>query len=309
MQNTIVFFRLFLLIILLLPNLSGCHHGCQTPGVPNRKDPGLARGETPLVIGTLAVYFEEIRAVYRPLVELLQEELDTPVSFEMKSEPDAMSRALADGEIQLYLDSPLPALRVCRHSGANPAFAIEKGRRTRFFSIIFCRKDSGISSLADLKGRSFVFASNESTSGYGLPRTTLRRAGLIIEENPDAASDENVHALFSGDGESTMFWVLDGRGDAGAVSNEYFLMLSGPRRNELQVLARTDSTPAGLICFSPEMPAAQRDTLSRLLTRLGSDPETSKKLEAFHGVTGFVPLSEGQILKIENALGMDNDTR
>ena len=44
---------------------------------------------------------------------------------------------------------------------------------TGYYSIGFARKDSGITSMEDAKGKSFAFADPNSTSGYLVPAAEL----------------------------------------------------------------------------------------------------------------------------------------
>ena len=56
-------------------------------------------------------------------------------------------------------------------------------KRTPFYnSMIVTRKDSGIHTLQDLKGRSFSFTDPKSTSGYLFPYAKLKKAGLQLKD-------------------------------------------------------------------------------------------------------------------------------
>jgi phosphonate transport system substrate-binding protein len=60
--------------------------------------------------------------------------------------------------------------------------------KAEYQSLIFAKKDSGINSLQDLRGKVIAFEDPESTSGHFLPRFFLVKRGFkMVETNrPDA---------------------------------------------------------------------------------------------------------------------------
>lgn len=58
----------------------------------------------------------------------------------------------------------------------------DKKQREFYYSTIMTRRDSGITSLSELKGKSFAFTDPKSTSGFLFPMVGLKKAGLYIED-------------------------------------------------------------------------------------------------------------------------------
>lgn len=81
----------------------------------------------------------------------------------------------ASGYAKVYLTDPEavdPVLTTVQTDGA-----------TGYYSIMLARKDSGITSLADMKGKKLGFADPDSTSGYLVPSVALPvELGMPIEE-------------------------------------------------------------------------------------------------------------------------------
>jgi phosphonate transport system substrate-binding protein len=53
---------------------------------------------------------------------------------------------------------------------------------TYYYSVMVVRADSGIKSLADMKGRSLAWADPNSTSGYLIPSATLKTKGIDLKD-------------------------------------------------------------------------------------------------------------------------------
>lgn len=79
---------------------------------------------------------------------------------------------------------------------------------TGYYSIGFARKDSGITSIEDAKGKTFAFAEPNSTSGYLVPAAELAETYGNLEEFFSEVK-------FSGGHEQTIVGVANGDIDAG----------------------------------------------------------------------------------------------
>ena len=82
---------------------------------------------------------------------------------------------------------------------------------TGYYAIMLARKDSGIASLADMKGKKLGYADPDSTSGYLVPVVSLPKdVGMPIEEYFGETG-------FGGGHENLVLAVLDGKFDAGTT--------------------------------------------------------------------------------------------
>ena len=80
-----------------------------------------------------------------------------------------------------------------------------------FKSVFVARKGSGVTSLADIKGKNFVFGSESSTSGHLMPRYYLKEANLTPEKDFSSVT-------YSGSHDKTWKLVETGAGDVGALN-------------------------------------------------------------------------------------------
>lgn len=109
----------------------------------------------------------------------------------------------ASGYAAVYLKDPKavdPILTTEQTDGA-----------TGYHSIMLARTDSGIESLADMKGKHLGFADPDSTSGFLVPSVALpKELGVEVEDYFSETS-------FNGGHENNVLAVLDGKVDGGVT--------------------------------------------------------------------------------------------
>lgn len=109
----------------------------------------------------------------------------------------------ASGYAKIYLenkDAVDPVLTTVQTDGA-----------TGYQSVMVARKDSGITSLADMKGKKLGFADPDSTSGYLVPNVSLpAEIGMPVEQYFGETG-------FGGGHENLVLEVLKGTFDAGTT--------------------------------------------------------------------------------------------
>ncbi|WP_199257720.1 phosphonate ABC transporter substrate-binding protein [Paracoccus binzhouensis] len=108
----------------------------------------------------------------------------------------------ASGYAKIYLTDPQAVTPVLTKQNIDGS--------TGYYSIGLARKDSGIASIADAKGKRFAFADPNSTSGYLVPA-----AELSAEYGP--LDDYFGELRFSGGHEQTIVGVANGDFDAGVT--------------------------------------------------------------------------------------------
>ena len=79
-----------------------------------------------------------------------------------------------------------------------------------YYSVMYTRADSGITSLEDMEGHSLAFADPNSTSGYLVPLAELTRQGIDLDSYFSATG-------FGGGHEQAVVAVLNGQYDGGVT--------------------------------------------------------------------------------------------
>ena len=113
----------------------------------------------------------------------------------------------------------------------------QRPRDAEFHSVFIARKSLGITSLEQLKGRSFTFGSESSTSGYLMPLHFLTEAGIDPDRDFSGFS-------FSGSHDTTWKLVEAGTVDAGALNAAVWEMRKADGRVDLDKVEVFWKTPA-----------------------------------------------------------------
>ena len=94
------------------------------------------------------------------------------------------------------------------------AVDVKKGNSS-YYSGIFVRKDSGINTLEDLKGKSMAFGSTSSTSSFNFP------VAMMIADGVDPVKDLNK-VIIAGSHSASLAALAAGKVDAAAASYNSF---------------------------------------------------------------------------------------
>ncbi|MEQ8538929.1 MAG: phosphate/phosphite/phosphonate ABC transporter substrate-binding protein [Coleofasciculus sp. D1-CHI-01] len=203
---------------------------------------------------------------------------------------DTMASLLKEGEVDIYVDSPYPAMIVSDKSGAAPILRRWKKGQAEYYGVIFTLAESEIDSLADLKGKMIAFEEPVSTSGYFLPLNTLLDAGSKMNEkgskNEAVAADE-VGYVYSGDDENTIQWVLSGEVAAGAADYSFLEEIPEESREALKVLAETQKIARHLVVIRPGMDPELVQQIKTVLMEMDQTAEGKEVLTTFEETVKF----------------------
>lgn len=123
-------------------------------------------------------------ARYTDYVKLLHDVFAVPVKLYQAADYSGVIQAFAAGQIEMagMGASGYAAAFTETNGNVEPlVVGLEQDGSDSYVAVMVVRADSGITSLADMKGRSLAWADPNSTSGYLIPRFELRRAGIDPE--------------------------------------------------------------------------------------------------------------------------------
>ena len=253
-----------------------------------------------IVVGDISTEPAKKIERFQPFVDYLAIQLDdVDIGVgEVKIAPDmeTMAKWLAAGEVDVYFDSPYPAMIVKELSGAQPILRRWKKGVEAYHTIIFTRSDSEVETLDDLKGQIIAFEEPFSTSGYMLPLSYLIEKGLHLVEKQSTESSIAANAIgyvFSLDDENTIQWALAGRVAAAAVGAPDFLAIPQETRQQLTILAETEPLPRNLVMLSPTLTAEEVAAVKSTLLAMDESEEGQAILKVFEGTTQFDDFPDG----------------
>lgn len=151
--------------------------------------PALAQGKRPwaaqvpaIRIGLLGGENDADRLKrYGPYQVLMQETFGVPVRTVAAADYAGVVQAFAASQIEVAYMSPGSYASAWLESKGNviPILtAQEADGTTSYISVMYTRADSGITDLAGMKGKSLAWADPNSASGYLIPRSEFRAAGI-----------------------------------------------------------------------------------------------------------------------------------
>ena len=125
---------------------------------------------------------EKNDATYRPLARYLSKKLGRAVELRTVDTWEGLAKSLANGETDIALLGPWGYVLANNESGAQAVSTILYDGKPEYFGIIVTHPESGIKSVADLKGKTFAFGDKGSTSGYLVPLHYFMQQGIIPEK-------------------------------------------------------------------------------------------------------------------------------
>lgn len=121
----------------------------------------------------------EMVEMFRPLADYLSKALGRPVKIETTPDFPSFWRALAARRYQVVHFNQYHYVRSHKELGYQVIAKNEEARKSTMAGIILVRKDGGIQSLTDLRGKTIIFGGDrQALVSYIIPTFLLREAGL-----------------------------------------------------------------------------------------------------------------------------------
>lgn len=154
---------------------------------------------------------EKNDATYKPLATYLAAKLGRPVELRTVDTWEGLAKSLASGETDIALMGPWGYVLANHYAGAQAVSTILYDGKPEYFAIMVTHPDSGIRTLADLKGKTFAFGDKGSTSGYLIPLHHFMTQGI----DPDTYFSKVLYTKH----QAIETQVTSGELDAGADYN------------------------------------------------------------------------------------------
>ena len=247
---------------------------------------------------------EEMLRDYEPVKQYLSQELGIPVEIQVTSDYTAAIEAMRSKHIDMAWFGPFSYIIAANVADAE---AIVNGVRrsdgkSDYHSIIVTRADSGINSLADLKGKSFAFVDPASTSGNLIPRKMLIENGI----NPD--KDFSL-SYYAGTHNSVEYAIANKKVDAGADSDNTYARMADageidPKVNK--IIYTSPSIPGSPIAVRGDIPEEFKQRIKDALMNMNE--QTIHQVNGWGDIARYQAVSDSDydiIRETARTLGMD----
>ena len=245
--------------------------------------------------GVLTVGFipaEDSRAMVRQsqaILDIVAKHTGMKIDTFVGSDYNATIEALRAGHVDVALLGPFSYVLATTVAQVE-AFAVTVTARSMqpsYQAIVIAGKDSGINSLADLKGKTFAFVDPGSTSGFMVPSAAMIKLGITPEK-------DFKQVMYSGGHDATIVSVGSGKVDAGSVADRIY------ERGCAKGLA--DCNKLKVVWTSPPIPN------DPLLYRKNLSEDMKKRIrDAFFSVKNLAFGEMGTVARFDPATDKDYD--
>ncbi len=239
---------------------------------------------------------EQIRK-FTPLANYLEKQLGVKVEFTPVNDYPAAVEALVNKKVDLVWFGGFTHVQANLRSGGKIVPLAQREEDTKFQSVFIAKTNSGIKTLADMKGKQISFGSQSSTSGHLMPRSFLLQAGL----NPEK---DFRRIAYSGAHDATIASVVSGKVDAAALDITVWKKFVGENKVDTKDVDVFYTTPPYFNynwSVHADMPAAMKDRVKKAILDLNPADPAHAEILKLNRATRYVPTSPENYKGLEAA--------
>ena len=263
--------------------------GCSTKTETKKEEKVIKMGFVPLKNS------EKLVEDLKPISDYLSERLGVKVEAFTASNYIGVVEGLGSGSVDFGIIPPFSSLLAQKQSNAKPILT-SKGKTGKpgYTAELYVRKDSGIKSLQDVKGKKVAFVDPSSSSGYIYPGAMLVEAGLNL--------DKDISYQFSGGHDKSLQLLLNKDVDVIATFDgveDRYAKDFPQAKTDIQKLATSDMIPGIMVTTSSKMDKELQEKLEKALRDVENDPKMKELFTKMFSITGFTDVDQDAYKKVE----------
>lgn len=238
----------------------------------------------------------ELQRKFKPLGEYLEKKLGMKVVFTPVTDYAASVEGLINDKLDMVWFGGFTFVQAKVRSHGQVIPLVQRAEDEKFQSVFITTRDD-IKSLHDLKGKTFTFGSESSTSGHLMPRSFL----LAAHVDPE---NDMKRIAFSGAHDATVAAVAGGKVDAGALNISVW--------NKLVAAGKVDTNAVHVFYTTPgyydynwtvrsDMDAALREKLAKAFLDLNANDAHDKEILDLQRASSFIRTKAENYGAIETA--------
>lgn len=228
--------------------------------------------------------------IYEHIGDLLGAKIGCEVKIYVATSYNAEIEAMRNGKLEIGEFGPLGYVLAHQVAKAQAvaAFSDKNGQPDHYWASLVTTPNSGIKTVAEIKGHTFAFSDPASTSGHLFPAYGLRKAGI----DPD----KDIKAIYAGSHTASFEALYNHKVDAGELNSEQ--LESATQRGhykdgDMVFLWKSDPIPTDPISVRGDLPEGFKTRLTAALQTLDLStlPEADRKIMGLGG-QHFVPQTD-----------------
>ena len=248
---------------------------------------------------------------YRATIGLVAEQLRVPIRTKTGESYEHVEEMLLSGQIDIALMSPYAYVRAKARAPDIRVFATHIAKGTESYgAYILTRDDSPVRTLNDLRGQSFGFVDQRSSSGWLFPVSRMLDDGIDPLQELDGR--------FYGSHERVIKAIVQGEVAAGATYDGALAEGRGriPGAKNLRVLARTERIPYDAYVLRAGFPSSAVLGLQKALSTVSTRSARGRDaLAPLIDINGFIRADDAHYhgvrtieTKVQNLLDLSGGT-
>lgn len=233
-----------------------------------------------------------------PLQKYLEQQLGRPVKLIIPTNYNATVEGLGNESVDVAYLGGLTYVKAHARYGVVPL--VQRDIDRQFHSLFITRKDTGIKSLAQLKGRSFCFGDINSTSGHLYPFLAMKQAGI-------SADSALKSSRYTGSHPATIQAVSAGVCDAGAVDETVYKSMEADKKLSPDLMVFNTYGPFADYVWVARKGLSRVDQQAVAKAFLRLDPKRDAQVLDILRGQHFIPANDqeyGQVVRVAKELGL-----
>jgi len=228
--------------------------------------PGLEAMERRLIVASVPWRdTETLNRIYHPFISLLQQELSIPVMFVVTDDYNELAERLNTGAADIGILGGNSYVEAKERYPGIQYLSTAKQPTEMYFSLVVVHQASDITSLEGLRGRSFGFTDQGSTSGYVYPALLLSSFGI------DASKDLG-HVYFLQKHDKVYDAIAHRSIDAGGVSSTAYEKAVERHGDIFRIIGKSEPIPRNAFVAAAHLPAATVDRIREIMRAAENSP-------------------------------------
>ena len=237
---------------------------------------------------------DKLEAKAKPLEKLLSDKLGIPVKVSVSTNYNTIVEAMKSKKVDVGFLPPTAytlahdqkaadLLLQAQRYGVNKDGSSNKKLVDDYKSEILVKKNSGIKSLKDLKGKKIALQEVTSTAGYTFPLATLKK-----ETGINATKDMKIVNVKGHD--QAVISLLNGDVDAAAVFQDARTIVKKDQPNvfkDTKILKLTESIPNDTISVRPDMDKKFQEKLKKAFKDIAKSKKGHKIISEVYSHEGY----------------------